>query len=354
MSIKSHLSVKTVKLKHLIIIAIICLVVGFFVGKMAKYFTMPVIDLKGKQTEILYIPTNSDIDDVRQLLLFDGWLTSEKAFDLVAQLMKYTDNVKPGRYKISDKMTARQLISRLRSGDQTPVNVTFNNIRTREQLAGVVARYLETDSAELLSAMRDTALIDAYGFTEATIPAMFIPNTYQVFWTCDGQAWMQRMHREYEKFWNDARRHKADSLGLSIVEVSTLASIVEEESNKTDEYPIIAGLYINRLRIGMQLQACPTLKYALGDFTVRRILAQDMKIDSPYNTYIYAGLPPGPIRMPSITAIDAVLNATNHKYLYMCARPDDSGRNQFARTLKEHNRNAAQYQQYLNKKKIYR
>lgn len=354
MSIKSSLRAKKINLKVLIPILIVCCIVCYFGGKFFAYLTKPVINLNGKSTETVYIPTAADINDVRQLLLFDGWLTDENAFNFVASLMHYSDNVKPGRYTIKDQMTARQLISLLRSGNQTPVKVTFNSLRTREQLAGIVARYLETDSATLLAAMRDTAQIHAFGFSEATIPAMFIPNTYQFFWTCDGAGWMQRMHAEYEKFWNDTRRHKADSIGLSPVEVSILASIIEEETNKIDEMPIIAGLYLNRLRINMLLQACPTLKYSLGDFTIRRLTTADKSVESPYNTYKYAGLPPGPIRIPSVQALDAVLNADNNKYLYMCARPDDSGRNCFARTLKEHNRNAAQYQQYLNRKKIYR
>lgn len=314
----------------------------------------PVVDLHGSDTELLYIPTGSNFSDVCQLLQVKGWLTDADNFSLIASLMSYTDNVKSGRYRITHGATARQLVALLRSGRQEAVNVTFNNLRTIPQLAGAVSRYLECDSAEYLSAMSDTALLSKYGFNVNTSLALFLPNTYQFMWNTSGTEWVERMHNEYARFWNPTRRAKADSLNLTPVGVSTIASIIEEESNKVDEWPIIAGLYINRLRIGMPMQACPTIKYALGDFGRRRILAEDQKVESPYNTYKYAGLPPGPIRIPSIKAIDAVLAAGKHDYLYMCAKPDGSGYHDFARTLAQHARNAKEYQRQLNKRKIYR
>lgn len=339
----------------MIVIASITALVVVGIGLWALgYLKRPVIDLKGQKKEMLYIPTGSDFEEVCQLLKFDGWLTDEEQFRFLSDIKNYKNNVKAGRYEINDGMSANDLINRLRSGNQAPVNVTFNNVRTMPQLASYVSRNLEADSVDILVALTDRNLIEKYGFTEATIPAMFIPNTYQCMWNTSGEQWMERMNREYKHFWNDKRMHKADSLGLTPIEVATIGSIIEEETNKTDELPIIAGIYINRLKRGMPLQACPTLKYALGDFTLHRILKKDMEVESPYNTYKYAGLPPGPIRIASITAIDAVLNAADHEYLFMCARPDESGRHNFARTNAEHSRNAALYQQELNKRKIYR
>ncbi len=319
-----------------------------------NFLNRAVINLKDKDEAILYIPTGANYNDVCQLLSLDGWLTDQQHFDFIASIKHYPTHIKAGKYRITNNMSAIDLVNMLRSGDQIPVNVTFNNIRTLEHLAAVASRNIESDSAELIAAMTDPELISKYHFTPATLPAMFLPNTYQFMWNTNGEQWMERMNTEYNRFWSAERIYKADSLGLTPIEVSIIASIIEEETNKVDELPIIAGIYINRLRQGMLLQACPTLKYALGNFAIRRILKKDQEIDSPYNTYKYAGLPPGPIRIPSITAIDAVLNATDHEYLFMCARPDGSGRHNFARTNAEHQRNATIYQKELNKRKIYR
>lgn len=346
-----HKGVSKVRLLIFSLIGVLIVVVGII---SMNTITKPILDLKGKDKELLYIPSGATFDDVKQLLCLKKWLIDDATFTMFAQWMNYISNVKAGCYEISNNMTARELVSKLRSGNQKPFNVTFNNIRLLQQLAGKIAVVLEYDSTEYIQAMTDEALIKELGFTKETFPAMFIPNTYQFMWNTDGKEWVKRMHKEYERFWNEERQHKADSLGLSRVEVSTLASIIEEETNKVDEYPIIAGLYLNRLRIKMPMQACPTVKFALGDFNKRRILSKDLLVDSPYNTYQNIGLPPGPIRIPSIVVIDAVLNAKAHKYLYMCARPDGSGRHNFAATGAEHARNARIYQQALNKKKIYR
>ena len=201
--------------------------------------------------------------------------------------------------------------------------------------------------------MNDSTWCDSLGFTRETIPALFIPNTYEIYWNVSPERFMARMKQEYNRFWTEERRKKAEALGLTPVEVSTLASIVEEESAVADEYPTIAGLYLNRLKAGMPLQADPTVKFAAGDFALQRILDKHLAIDSPYNTYKYAGLPPGPIRIPSIRAIDAVLNPAHHRYFYMCAKEDFSGRHNFAATLAEHNRNANRYRAELNRRKIY-
>lgn len=354
MSIKKTRNLIGFGKRRIIILAIVAIAIILFCVVALHTIHKSVIDLKGVEKEYLYIPTGSTYDDVHQLLTLKGWLSDESTFALISDIMNYSENVKAGRFEIIDGMSARALINRLRGGQQAPVNVTFNNVRLLTQLAGIVSRNIEADSVELLNAMTDNELIGPLGFNKNTMPAMFVPNTYQFMWNTSGKQWVERMNIEYKKFWNEQRLHKADSIGLTPIEVSIIASIVEEETNRTDEYPIIAGIYINRLRKNMLLQACPTLKYALGDFARRRILDKDKEVDSPYNTYKNIGLPPGPIRIPSIACVDAVLNAADHQYLFMCAKPDNSGGHNFARTNAEHSRNAAIYQKYLNKRQIYK
>ncbi len=339
---------------HMVVVAFVAVVIIAACVVALNFLKKPVLDLHEEETETLYVPTGSTFDDVVGLLNLKGWLVGEDNFKRMAALMNYPEHVRAGRYTLRDQMTARELVGLLRSGNQTPVNVTFNNVRTMDRLASVCSRNLEADSLDLLTSLMNDSLVAEMGFTRETFPAMFVPNTYRFHWNTTGDEFVRRMKKEYDAFWTDERLRKADSLGLSPVEVSTLASIVEEETNKLDEYPIIAGIYLNRLRIGMPMQACPTLKYAMGDFTVRRILKKDEEIDSPYNTYKNTGLPPGPIRIPSIAVIDSVLNAADHKYLFMCASADGSGRHRFARTNAEHQRNAEEYQRELNRRKIYR
>lgn len=338
----------------LIIMAVIALIV--IVVGIGGYRTIskPVIDLGDKKQASLYVPVGATLDDLCQLLDRDGYISDKDNLKLIGKLMSAEGSLKHGHYTIQNGMTSRRLINLIRSGNQTAVRVTFNNCRTLAQVAGKVARHIEADSLDILIAMQDREQMESMGFTEQTIPAMYLPNSYDLFWTANGEDWVERMNQEYKKFWNDKRKHKADSLGLTPVQVVTLASIVEEETNKVSDYPIIAGLYLNRLRKGMLLQACPTLKYCKGDFTIRRVLNADKEIDSPYNTYKYKGLPPGPIRIASQTSIDAVLNADKNDYLFMCARPDYSGLHNFARTAAQHERNAREYQKWLNSQKIYR
>jgi UPF0755 protein len=235
---------------------------------------------------------------------------------------------------------------------QTPLNVTFNNVRTKEDLAGKVSKYLIADSLSILNLFYDENKIGKFGFNTETYRAMFIPNTYQFYWTTSAEQFADRMKTEFDKFWSDERRKKAENINLSPVEVTVLASIVQSETAKNEEMTRIAGLYINRLNRGQLLQADPTVKYAVGDFSLKRILNVHLEVDSPYNTYKYAGLPPGPINFPETSAIDAVLNYEKHNYIYMCAREDFSGYHNFAVTLTEHNRNAAKYRRELDKLKI--
>jgi UPF0755 protein len=281
-------------------------------------------------------------------------LINEKAFKWVAKKKNYPAFIKSGKYVFDKGMNTNVLVNMLKAGNQTPVTVTFNNLRFMEDLAGKVAKYIAPDSVMLISYLTSPAVIEKYGFNEHSFHAMFIPNTYEMYWTTTPGQFIERMNAEYKRFWNRQRMAKADSLGLTPVQVITLASIVQEETIKAEEKPIVAGLYLNRIKKGMLLQADPTIKYALGDFSIQRILTKQLGIDSPYNTYKFTGLPPGPINFPEISSIDAVLNADNNKYLYMCAKEDFSGYHNFAQTLSQHNANAERYRNALNVNKIYR
>lgn len=305
------------------------------------------------ETVFIYIDDQKDFEDVVNQLQENADLPSEKIFRLLAERMNYPHKIKTGRYAVKDGMTMRDFIRLLRSGNQTPVDLTFNNMRTAEDLAGRISQQMMMDSVTLLNALRETSNARKYGFNDYTLISMFIPNTYEVYWNTGVENLLERMKKEYDAFWNDARVKKAERIGLTPPEVSTLASIVEEEATYADEYPIVAGLYLNRINKGMRLEADPTVKFAVGDFTLRRILYKHLEIESPYNTYRNTGLPPGPIRIPSIRAIDGTLSPQEHNYLFMCAKDDLSGRHNFSVTHAEHVRNAARYQKALNARGIY-
>lgn len=307
-----------------------------------------------KEQSYLYIPTGSNFYDVLEILQRDSLLKDIDSFEWLALKKNYQNHIYPGRYKIDKGMNNNDLINRLRSGYQEPVKVIFNSVRTREQLAGKIAKQIEADSLSLLKLFYNDSVINNYGLKQETFTSIFLPNTYEFWWNTSAEGFINRMHNEYERFWNDERLNKAKRLNLTPEEVTTLASIVDEETLYNDEMPRVAGVYINRLRKRMHLQADPTLKFAIGDFTIKRVLNEHKKIDSPYNTYKRYGLPPGPISIPSIAAIDAVLNYEEHSYLYFCAKPDFSGYHNFAKTLSQHNINARNYQRALNKERIWR
>jgi UPF0755 protein len=327
----------------LIIVVILCT---------AAYSILYIPNFRPAQTEYVYIyDKNMDFN-----ILCSDLQTAEckniEFFKILAKMRRYPENMKPGRYAVVPGMNNNTLLNHLRRGQQTPVKLIFNNVRLITDLTERLAEQLMLDDGELLSLIGDEAYCNSLGFTPVTVCAMFIPDTYEVYWTVPAEKLMERMKQEYDSFWTEERREKAEKIGLAPVDVSILASIVEEETAATDEYPIIAGLYINRLQKGMPLQADPTVKYAVGDFTLKRILNVHLQTDSPYNTYMYEGLPPGPIRIPSSKSIDAVLNYSRHHYLYMCAKEDFSGRHNFAATLGEHNKNAGKYQAELNRRGI--
>ena len=305
------------------------------------------------ETKYVYIyEDNKDFGLLCEILSDSAGCRYIRSFRWLADYRKYPENMKSGRYAIDPGMTNQALLNRLRLGQQTPVRITFNNIRLVGELTSRLSGQLMIREEQLLSYLNDEKYCESLGFTKTTIKAMFIPNTYEVYWNISTEKLLDRMKREYDVFWNQNRLRKANDMRLSPVEVSILASIVEEETAAPDEYPVVAGLYINRLYKGMMLQADPTVKYAVGDFSLRRILNSHLEVDSPYNTYLHAGLPPGPIRIPSIKGIDAVLNYSKHNYLFMCAKEDFSGHHNFAVTLNEHNRNAEKYRTELNKRGI--
>lgn len=298
------------------------------------------------------IPTGSNYDTLKKILYKNGLIIHRKNFEWVAEKKKLDNLVKPGHYIIPNGMSTLDLVNMLRSGNQVPVKVTFNNVRDIYQLAQRVGKQIEADSADIVALLQDSAFLKQLGLTPLTASVMFLPNTYEFWWNTDAEAFVSRMYQEYVKFWNADRLQKAKEAGLSKEEVVILASIVEKETTKNDEKPKIAGVYINRLKKGWRLQADPTLIYALNDYTIKRVLNKHKLIDSPYNTYKHLGLPPGPICIPSIASIDAVLNYDRNNYFYFCAKDDFSGYHVFAKTNRQHAKNAKRYQKALNEMRI--
>lgn len=303
---------------------------------------------------ILLIPTGSTFDQVMDSLKVTGIVQDDASFRLLAERKNYTEHVKPGRYRVKSGTSANALLNMLRSGEQVPVNVTFTNIDHLPELAGRVAQYLEQDSVTFLRAFQEKDLQQGMGLAPQTFISLFIPNTYEFWWTTTPEQFIARMRKEHDAFWTDERKAKAKAKGLSPVEAATLASIVQAETVQSKDAPKIAGVYLNRLRIGMPLQADPTLKFAAGLDSVQRVLDRDKLVDSPYNTYKHLGLPPGPINMPEPRFIDAVLDAPKHDFLYFCARADLSGFSDFTASYEQHVVNAQRYRRALNERKIFR
>ncbi len=334
----------------IIIFSVAFLVVGFRAYQLFRY----VFEENVKNDIVLIIPEQTTFNQILEDLQAQDALVNYKGFTWVAKKKKYTQSIKVGRYLLQKGQNNNDVVNMLRIGKQKPVKVTFNNIRFKEDLAGAVSKYILADSAEILTIFSDSAFIAESGFTPETFKSIFIPNTYEVYWNTSVKNFAKRMKIEYDTFWNTARKQKAEELGLTPSEVITLASIVQEETIKAEEKPVVAGLYINRIKKGIALQADPTIKFAIGDFTIQRVLNKHLEMDSPYNTYKYAGLPPGPINFPEVSSIDAVLNYDKNNNLYMCAKEDFSGYHNFARTISQHNRNAEKYRNALNELKIWK
>jgi UPF0755 protein len=336
---------KTIAVLGVIFIAAILAV--FFI---VKPFFSSVIRSGKENPYTLYIPTGSGFEDVVDILKKDTVLLHENAFRKVAGLMSYDkDEVPSGRYILHSGLNAREVVGKLRSGNQDAVNVVINNVRTLADLSGKLSQYLEADSLAILSYLTNTDVLRDYGLTAETMITLFIPNTYQLFWNTKPEKLLQRMKKEHDRFWTQDKLDKIRKLGISPVEAYTLASIVEKESNYAPERPAIAGVYLNRIKQGMKLQADPTVVFATGQYDLKRVLYTHLETDSPYNTYKYPGIPPGPIYMPSISSLEAVINAENHDYIFFCAKPDNSGQHVFAATLDEHDKNARLFSEWLNK-----
>ncbi|RLD44966.1 MAG: endolytic transglycosylase MltG [Bacteroidetes bacterium] len=333
--------------------AVVLVITAFAFIFINKLLNKPLVTIEGNST-VFYIANGSDFNNVKDNLYKEGIIDNKSTFDMMADIKSYKKNIKPGRYIIKNKMTANELVSLLRSGAQSPIRVTFNNIRFLPKFAGKVSEKFEFDSLQLITLLNDKEFIKELGYNEETIISLFLPNTYEMWWNTTPEKFIIRMQKEHDDFWNEERLAKAKKIGLTPTELITLASIVQEETNKTNEMSRIAGVYINRLKVGMLLQADPTARFAYGNFSVKRVTYDYLKIDSPYNTYVYKGLPPGPICMANPITIDKVLDYESHKYYYFCAKPNNSGSHAFARNLRQHNNNANAYHRYLNKQRIYK
>lgn len=343
--------------KIILAIAIIGLIVGgIFTYMVYGAFFTPNTTFNNEEA-FIYIPSDANFGNVKEAL--KPLVKDFKSFESAAQKKGYISNIKAGKYAIKKGMNNNEIINTLRSKN-TPIKLAFNNQETIADLASRVASQIEADSLSLVTAFNDPEFLKENGFDDQTKLAMYIPNSYEFFWNTSADKFRDRMLKEYTRFWNENRVAKATALNLSPIEVSTLASVVHKETAKVDERPRVAGVYLNRLRDGMLLQADPTVIYALklhtGDFNqiIKRVLYRDLELDSRYNTYKYGGLPPGPIAMPDITAIDAVLNSEKHDYFYFVANVENFGYHKFAKNLAQHNRNKEQYVRWINSQNINR
>ena len=331
---------------------ILIIVIGAFIGR-RYYRWIYHSNTRETTTNLILLREGSTYADVFDALNEQGILVNPKSFQWVAHRMEFGDqSIKSGRYLIPARMSNYALIQKLRLGDQDPVNLVINSAHTLEDLAGEIGKQLEADSLTFLQYMRNTYLPHSQ-YKSETILSLFIPNTYEVWWNVSVEKLLERMQSEHEKFWNADRTAAAQQLNMTPVEVYTLASIVESETQAQEERKTIAGVYLNRLRLRMPLQADPTIRFALKDPTIHRILHKHLEIESPYNTYKYIGLPPGPIAMPTIHSIDAVLYPEEHDYVFFCAKPGNEGKHAFAKTFSAHMVNARNYQAWLDQNGIY-
>ncbi|MFV8226636.1 endolytic transglycosylase MltG [Christiangramia aquimixticola] len=310
-----------------------------------------------EDTKVVYIPTGSNFSQVLDSV--SPLIKDVKSFSLVAEKKGYAANVRPGRYIIRKGMNNNELVNNLRTGNK-PVKVVFNNQERLENLAGRIATQIEADSTELIQAFKDADFLQKNGFDVRTALGMYVPNQYEFYWNTSAVEFRDRMKKEYDKFWTEEKLQKAEQIGLTPEQVITLASIVQKETAKVDERPKVAGVYMNRFKNGWKLDADPTVIYAVKESTgnfdtiIKRVLFKDLKIESAYNTYKNRELPPGPIWMPDISSINAVLNYEDHDYFYFVANVENFGYHKFAKTLAQHNRNRQEYIRWINKKGINR
>lgn len=346
---EGKLSLKKILWISAAVVVAVALVVG---GIYYKVMLSPNFEVKG-EPKYLLVYENDTFDDVVNRLKETGTVKNLNSFVRTARNNGYQEHIRSGRFRLEDGMSNYLLVHRLINNRQEPLKVTFNNVRTKRQLAQNISSKLMMESDSLLALLNDPVALAEFGVLPETAVALFIPNTYEVYWNISPLDFVKLMKKEYDRFWTDERKEKLDRVGLTQLEVATLASIVEEETNKADERPKVAGLYLNRLRQRMLLQADPTVKFAVGNFSLRRLLSGHLAVNSPYNTYKNIGLPPGPIRIPSQQGIDAVLDYESHDYIFMCAKPNSSGYHDFAVTYKEHLDYAKKYHKSLNDRNIH-
>lgn len=335
-------------------ILIVLIILIFGVGGVSFYYVyktiyQPHVILQGKKTEFFYIHTGWKFENVLNALYEKNYVTNRGIFEWLAEKKKLSYHIFPGKYKLQEKMSYNEIINLLRSGKQIPVEISLDNLHTKQQIASRVGKVLETDSMKIMELLNDNEYLKKFHFNSKEVITVFIANKYIFNWNTSAEQFFKRMLKESEKFWNKDRMRKLGEMNFSKLEVFTLASIVERESFRKDEKNIIAGVYMNRLKKGMLLQADPTVIYATGDFSIKRVLKKHLEIDSPYNTYKYTGLPPGPICLPSISSIDAVIDYDKNNFMYFCAKEDFSGYHNFAETYAQHIINAKKYQYALNK-----
>jgi UPF0755 protein len=322
---------------------------GFF----AWEFTGPAVKIRDANNPYLYIKTGSTAEDVKKELLSNQFLTTTNWYDMVAKLMKYK-NVRPGRYKLKEGMSLVDLVRMLRNGNQAILNFTITKVRTKEALASRIGKTFETDSLQMINFLNNSDSLKKYGLDTNTVMTVAIPLTYPIKWNTTAAGIFEHFYTAYKAFWTDERKSKAQSLGLSLVQVSTLASIVDEETNAASDKPNVASVYLNRINKGIPLQADPTIKFALKDFGLKRVLNKhiDAAAVSPYSTYEYKGLPPGPICTPQLSTIDSVLNSPKTDYFYFVANPAFDGTHIFTTNLGDHHKQARLYHKELNKRNI--
>ncbi|HYK75952.1 MAG TPA: endolytic transglycosylase MltG [Daejeonella sp.] len=336
------------KLSIAIAAFLILILAGIGFNYYLKFFGANVTD----KQKYLYIHTGANFSDVVKTVKEQSMLEDTASFIWAAQKMDYPPKVKPGKYRLTKGMGNRRFINMLKSGSQEPVKLSYQNVRLKETFAGMIAKKLEADSLSIIHLLDSADFVKEYGFNTDNVYTMFIPNSYELYWNTSAEKFFDRMYEEYQKFWTPERKAKAEKIGLTPIQVSILASIVGGEALHNKEMPMIAGLYMNRYHKGMRLEADPTVIFANNDFTIRRVLNKHLRTESPYNTYRNKGLPPGPINMPSVVAIEAVLNYTKHDYIYMCAKEDFSGYHNFAATMQQHLINARKFQQALDQRNI--
>jgi UPF0755 protein len=343
-------------LKNRNFLAFALVLVSTLVATFTFYFwqvaNSPNLNVDGKKTYVLYLEKGANYQTVLDSLHKHKIIHSEVSFGFLSKLMKYREKVKPGRYEIPANSGNKEILSKLRAGLQDPVRLTFNNIRTKADLAKKLGTKFKFSTDELLALMNNEEVCSKYGFSSETIMCMFLPDTYFIYWTSTPQEFLDKMKSEYDKFWTKDRLAKANSINMTPVEVAIMASIVQSETNKKDEMPIVAGAYVNRIAQNMPLGADPTVKFAVGDFSLKRILNKHLSVQSPYNTYINTGLPPGPIALPERVALESVLDYQKHNYVYFCAKEDFSGYHNFAVTYSDHLKNADIYQKALDARGI--